>query len=47
MVTDAELAELLGRPGEPAEILQAMIALALEHGGTDNATAVLVIVDEA
>ncbi|MEI6860815.1 MAG: protein phosphatase 2C domain-containing protein [Verrucomicrobiota bacterium] len=47
MVPDAELAELLGRPGEPSEILSAMIALALERGGTDNATAVLVIVDEA
>jgi protein phosphatase len=47
MVPDAELAELLGRAGEPAEILRAMIDLALVRGGSDNATAVLVIVDEA
>ncbi len=47
MMSDAELAGLLGRDGTPEEILPTIIALALERGGNDNATAVVVFVDEA
>lgn len=41
-----ELAGLVGGPGEPADVLRAIIGLALERGGPDNATGVLVFVDE-
>lgn len=47
LVTDAELARLLARQTTPEEILKAMVALALDNGGNDNATGVLVFVDEA
>jgi protein phosphatase len=47
MITDDELAELIGGPESPAEILQLIIDLALKRGGHDNLTAVLVFIDAA
>lgn len=45
MLTDAELQRFLGEPGEPAELLRQIIALAVQRGGPDNATGVLLFVD--
>ena len=42
-----ELAALTRQPHEPRAILQELIALALRRGGSDNISAVLVVVDEA
>jgi protein phosphatase len=47
VMTDAELAAQLDRPGEPADILESLIALTLRRGGPDNASGVLIYVDEA
>ncbi len=47
LVPDDALAALLGSNKEPRVILQALVYLALENGGNDNATGVLVFVDEA
>lgn len=47
VITDAELSMQLGHAGEPADILQNLIALALKRGAPDNASGVLVFVDEA
>lgn len=46
MLRDAELGELLASPTEPEDILREMITLAVRRGGPDNATGVLVFVDE-
>lgn len=46
MLRDAELGELMASPAEPEDILREMITLAVRRGGPDNATAVLVFVDE-
>ena len=46
MVRDEELAELIGQPAEPEEILREMITLAVRRGGPDNATGVLVFIEE-
>lgn len=46
LVRDAELAQLVSKPLQPEEILHEIIALALRRGGLDNATAVLLVVDE-
>ncbi len=46
MVTDAELSQLLKADESPREIMQAIIQLALDRGGYDNVTGVLVVVDE-
>ena len=46
LVRDAELAQLISKPLSPEEILNEIIALALRRGGLDNATAVLLFVDE-
>jgi serine/threonine protein phosphatase PrpC len=46
MITDEELADLIGGPESPAEILQLILNLALKRGGHDNLTAVLVFIDE-
>jgi serine/threonine protein phosphatase PrpC len=46
LVRDAELAEFLGKQFEPEEILREIITLAVRRGGPDNATGVLVFVDE-
>ena len=47
MVRDDELAELIAKPLGPEEILREMITMAVRRGGPDNATGVLVFVDEA
>ena len=46
MVRDDELADLIAKPGEPEEILREMITMAIRRGGPDNATGVLVFIDE-
>ncbi len=46
MIPEPALAEILLRDGTPDELLRTIIALALERGGYDNATGVLVFVDE-
>lgn len=46
LVRENELKEMLGKPQEPEEILREIIALAIRRGGPDNATGVLVFVDE-
>jgi protein phosphatase len=46
LVRDAELADLLAKDGEPEELLREIITLAVRRGGPDNATGVLVFVDE-
>ena len=46
MVTDRELGDLLNRPDEPAKIAHEIVHLAVRRGGPDNATAVVVFVDE-
>jgi serine/threonine protein phosphatase PrpC len=46
MVRDEELAELISQPAEPEEILREIITLAVRRGGPDNATGVLVFIDE-
>ena len=46
MITDAELIPLLHADAEPQNILQTIVHLALERGGYDNATGVIVMVDE-
>ncbi len=45
LVRQGELAELMSVPGEPADLLAGIIALALRRGGPDNASGVLVFVD--
>jgi serine/threonine protein phosphatase PrpC len=46
MLKDEELAELMAAQVEPEQLLREIIALAVRRGGPDNATAVLVIVDQ-
>ena len=41
LVSDGEIAEILGRPLPPQAACDALIQLALDHGGKDNVTAVL------
>jgi len=45
-VPDAELYEVLASYPEPASAVERLIDLALEHGGHDNVTAIVVDVDE-
>ena len=45
MVGNTELATIIGKPGEPAEVLRELITLAVRRGGPDNATGVLIVVD--
>jgi serine/threonine protein phosphatase PrpC len=47
MVRDSELAESMAKPLEPEELLREIITLAIRRGGPDNATGVMVFVDEA
>jgi serine/threonine protein phosphatase PrpC len=46
LVGDVELATIVGKAGEPAEILHELISLAVRRGGPDNVTGVLVFVDQ-
>lgn len=46
LVQHAELAELIGRAEEPEPALRDIIALAIRRGGPDNATGVLLFIDE-
>ncbi len=46
LVREAELAEMLGEQSEPEDVLREIVALAIRRGGPDNATGVLVFVDE-
>lgn len=46
VVRDSELSDILGQPHDPEEILREIVALAIRRGGPDNATGVLVFVDE-
>lgn len=46
LVGDTELATIVGKAGEPAEILRELISLAVRRGGPDNVTGVLVFVDQ-
>jgi protein phosphatase len=47
LIRQAELGELMQAPGEPEEVLREIITLAIRRGGPDNATGVIVFVDEA
>jgi protein phosphatase len=47
VVTEAELRTLVAGAAEPAPVLQELIALVLRRGAPDNASAVLLLVDEA
>jgi serine/threonine protein phosphatase PrpC len=47
LLSDAEIAGIVGDPGGPADLLRRLVALALRRGGPDNASGVLVFVDEA
>jgi protein phosphatase len=47
LIRDIELGELLGRDGEPADVLQAIVEMANKRGGPDNSTGVIIFVDEA
>jgi len=47
LMSDGEIGSILGRDGTPAELLQQLVSLALRRGGPDNASGVLVFVDEA
>lgn len=46
VVRHSELAELMALPKEPDEVLRLIVALAIRRGGPDNATGVLVHIDE-
>jgi Serine/threonine protein phosphatase len=46
LVGDHELAEIMGRVDDPEEALSQIITLAVRRGGPDNATGVMVFVDE-
>jgi serine/threonine protein phosphatase PrpC len=47
LIRDIELGELLGRDGEPPDVLRAIVDLANKRGGPDNSTGVIIFVDEA
>lgn len=46
LVQDYELGEIIGRLDDPEEALRQIITLAVRRGGPDNATGVMVFVDE-
>ena len=46
MIPDSELGQMTAAPGTPEEILRSIITLAVRRGGPDNATGVLVLIDE-
>jgi serine/threonine protein phosphatase PrpC len=45
MLTDKEMKDIVGSMEEPSEIVHALVDLAVQRGGPDNATAVAFIVD--
>ena len=45
MVPNSEIGTILGKPGEPEDVLRELLALAIRRGGPDNVTGVLVFVD--
>jgi protein phosphatase len=47
LVPDRDLLDILGHPGTPAVVLDEIISLAVGRGGPDNATGVVIYVDEA
>jgi serine/threonine protein phosphatase PrpC len=46
MMPDSELAQLVSQPANPDEALREIVGLAVRRGGPDNATGVIVFVDE-
>ncbi len=46
MITDRELGIMLKTPDDPAVLAREIVLMAVRRGGPDNATAVVVIVDE-
>jgi len=46
LVRDSELAEIVERDSTPEELLQEIVTLAVRRGGPDNATGVLIFVDD-
>lgn len=46
LVSDAELGQIMGQPFTPEEVLREIITLAIRRGGPDNATGVIVYIDE-
>ena len=46
MMPDSELGELVAQADTPEEAIRAIVSLAVRRGGPDNATGVLVFVDE-
>ena len=47
MVSEGEIGSYLAKAAEPADTLKEIINLAVRRGGPDNATGVLIIVDQA
>ena len=46
LVRDSELCDMIDREATPDEMLQEIVSLAVRRGGPDNATGVLVFIDE-
>lgn len=46
LVRDSELCDMLDRSGSPDDLLHEIVSLAVRRGGPDNATGVLVFIDE-
>jgi serine/threonine protein phosphatase PrpC len=46
MIPDSELGQLTAAPSAPDEVLRSIITLAVRRGGPDNATAVIVFIEE-
>jgi protein phosphatase len=46
LVRDSELAEIIERDATPEELLHEIVTLAVRRGGPDNATGVLIFVDD-
>lgn len=46
LVRDAELTDMIDRDASPEDVLEEIISLAVRRGGPDNATGVIVFIDE-
>jgi protein phosphatase len=44
-LSDAEIAAVLARGGDPQEVAQSLVSAAVSAGGRDNVTAVVVLVE--